>query len=45
MILFEIRFLGAEIAFLRLVLTLPGIIAISWILDSILKRTQKNEAK
>jgi hypothetical protein len=45
MILFEIRFLGAEIAFLRLALTIPGIIAISWILDSILKRTQKNEAK
>jgi len=45
MIFFEIRFLGVDFAFLRHALTIPSIIAISWILDSILKRTQKNEAK
>jgi uncharacterized membrane protein YraQ (UPF0718 family) len=37
MILFEIKFLGADFAGLRLALTIPSIIAISWILSFILK--------
>ncbi len=37
MILFEIKFLGADFAGLRLALTIPSIIVISWILNFILK--------
>jgi len=37
MILFEIKFLGVDFAGLRLALTIPGIIAIGWILNFILK--------
>lgn len=44
MILFEIQFLGSRFAFLRLALTIPSIIAIGWILNSILKRSQTYEA-
>lgn len=38
MILFEVKFLGADFAGLRLALTLPSIILISLLLDLILKR-------
>ncbi|OGD26610.1 MAG: hypothetical protein A2Y56_09680 [Candidatus Aminicenantes bacterium RBG_13_63_10] len=38
MILFEVKFLGADFAGLRLALTLPSIILISLLLDIILKR-------
>jgi uncharacterized membrane protein YraQ (UPF0718 family) len=38
MLLFEIKFLGADFAGLRLALTLPSIILISFLLDAILKR-------
>jgi len=37
MILFEIKFLGVDFAGLRLALTIPSIIAISWILSFVLK--------
>jgi len=37
MILFEIKFLGADFAGLRMALTIPSIIVISWILNFILK--------
>lgn len=37
MILFEIKFLGANFAGLRLALTIPSIIAISWLFSLILK--------
>ena len=34
MILFEVKFLGAEFAILRLALTIPAILIISWLLNS-----------
>ncbi len=43
MILFEVKFLGADFAFLRLALTIPGIMAISWILNLVLKRSRHYE--
>ncbi len=43
MILFEITFLGAGFAGLRLVLTIPSILAISWILSMILGRSYQIE--
>ena len=43
MIFFEIKFLGADFAFLRLALTIPNIIAISWILNLVLKRSGRYE--
>lgn len=43
MILFEIKFLGADFAFLRLALTVPSIIAISFLLNLILKRSLNHE--
>jgi uncharacterized membrane protein YraQ (UPF0718 family) len=43
MILFEIKFLGADFAFLRLALTIPSILAISSLLNLILKRSLSHE--
>jgi len=43
MILFEVKFLGAEFAGLRLALTLPSIIVISYFLNSILKGRNPHE--
>ena len=38
MILFEVKFVGAEFAALRLALTLPSIILISYLLNAIMKK-------
>ncbi len=43
MILFEIKFLGVDFAGLRLALTIPSILAISWILSMILGRSYQIE--
>ena len=43
MILFEIKFLGADFALLRLALTIPSILTISALLNSILKRSFNHE--
>jgi uncharacterized membrane protein YraQ (UPF0718 family) len=43
MIFFEIKFLGPDFAGLRLALTIPSILAISLLLDTIIKRSQKYE--
>jgi hypothetical protein len=43
MILFEIKFLGAHFALLRLALTIPSILAISSLLNLILKRSLSHE--
>jgi uncharacterized membrane protein YraQ (UPF0718 family) len=43
MILFEIKFLGADFAGLRLALTIPSIIAIAWVLNTALRRSWRYE--
>ena len=43
MILFEVKFLGADFAGLRLALTLPCIVLISYFLNAILKRRNPHE--
>lgn len=43
MLLFEIKFLGPSFASLRLALTIPSIIAISWMLSLILKGDIRHE--
>jgi uncharacterized membrane protein YraQ (UPF0718 family) len=43
MIFFEIKFLGADFALLRLALTIPSILAISSLLNLILKRSLSHE--
>jgi uncharacterized membrane protein YraQ (UPF0718 family) len=45
MILFEVKFLGADFALLRLALTIPGILALSGLVNIFLGRSLVREAK